>query len=81
MKSKSDSSKDRHQKPCNLKYGKAMLHELPFALILFNSFNIYTSAVVNFQAFGTSNLSVLLISIVCILIPPISGILFYRFRK
>ena len=80
MKCKADGSQDKYIKPCHLKYGKAMLLDVPLTLLLFSSFNIYTSAVVNFQSFGYNNIPSFVVSLISVLLLPIAGVLFLLYR-
>ena len=81
MKCRADRSDDKYIQPCHLKYGKAMLCDLPLTILLFSSFNIYTSAIVNFQSLGIKNIPSFVASLINILLLPIAGILFLIFKK
>ena len=75
------NSNSYRNKPRLLKYGKSFLFEVPFTVLLFNSFNIYTSMVVEIQSFGESNTIPLIISIVSSLLLPGMAILFILVRS
>ena len=74
-------SKDPHMNPCLLKYGQSMILEIPLTILLFNSFNIYSSGVINIQTFKFSNVPSFLASIGSMLLLPIFSIIFLVFKK
>lgn len=68
-------------KPRCLKYGKSLLCEVPLTILLFSSFSICTSFIVNIQAFGSSNFGSFAVSIVCLLLLPGAAVIFLVFKN
>lgn len=80
FKIRGDKNTNPRVKPRLLKYGKSLLLEVPLTILLFNSFNIYTSLVVHIESLGSSNVPLLLVSIVCALLLPAYSVLFLKFN-
>ena len=78
---KGERSEDCHEKPRCLKYGKSMLCEVPLTILLFNSFNVYTSLVVNIQTYKTNDLPSLIVSFITASLLPVAGGLFLKYKK
>ena len=68
-------------KPRCLKYGKSFLFDIPFTILLFSSFCICTSFIVNIQYFGLDNTISFAVSLICLMILPIFTIIFIKFRE
>jgi hypothetical protein len=68
-------------KPRLLKYGNAFIFEIPLTLLLFNSFNVCTSFIIEISYFGISDLSGFIASLSIFGFLPIYGILFFFFRR
>ena len=67
-------TKSRHYKtkPRLLRYCRAFLLEFPLTILLFNSFNIYISLIVDFEYLKTQSIPALLVSLIVALLLPLA---------
>ena len=68
-------------RPRLLRQAKIFLCEMSFSILMFNSFNIYISTIINFQEWGTNNILSLFVSMVLVLLVPAIGVLYAVYKK
>ena len=69
-------------KPKLLKYGKAFIYDVPLTILLFSSFNIYSSLVIEIKYLGTKDpISLPVAIVVSLLLPAYATVLALRRNK
>lgn len=75
-------SKSYKHRPRLIRQSKIFLFDLFFTILLFNSFNIYVSTIVNIQSFGTQQMVPLFLSLsFCVLVPVVGIIYFFFYNR
>lgn len=78
MGKKSDCYK---KKPRYIKYGKAFLFETPLTILLFNSYNIYTSLAIQIKYYSSENIVSLAVGVIMGLMLPVYGFIYYFLKS
>ena len=69
------------KKPRYIRYGKAFAFEVPLTVMLFNSFNVYNSLVVEWEYYDGEGLVSLAVAVVCGLMLPAYALIYFFFPK
>ena len=69
------------KKPRYIRYGKAFAFEVPLTVILFNSFNVYNSLVVEWEYYDGEGLVSLAVGVLCGLMLPAYALIYFFFPK